>query len=163
ILAAIRAKSEDTVEKIEKKNRTIQLKNEGGIWKVWKFTSSEEEMAEALVKADSKAGRAGVLAEEKKLLTVELGQALLTHGHQLSRQGSYSRAVEIYELAMDLAEQLGDKKLMASTLRGFGNIHQSRGNYTEALEQYQKSLKISEEIGDKGGIASTLNNIGGVH
>src|SRR5262249_57605253 len=66
ILAAIRAKSEDTVEKIEKKNRTIQLKNEGGIWKVWKFTSSEEEMAEALVKADSKAGRARLLAQAKE-------------------------------------------------------------------------------------------------
>src|SRR5262249_40966136 len=130
IQAVIKAKPGDFVEKIEKKNWTIQLKNEGGIWKVWKFTSSEEELAEVLVKANSKAERARLLAEEKELLTIELGQALLTHGRQLNRQGSYARAVEIYELAKDLAEQLGDKDALASALRNLGGVYLSQGNYS---------------------------------
>src|SRR5262249_50260117 len=162
-LAVARADIEKAAEKIEKKNWTVQLVKEGGGWKVWRCAYAAEDLAVALVKANSKAEQARLLADEKELVTGELGTALLTQGLQLSRQGNYTGAIEIYELARDLSEQWGDKKVTADALRVIGNVHLLRGDNAQALEQYQKSLKILEEIGDKASIAGTLRNIGNVH
>jgi CHAT domain-containing protein/Tfp pilus assembly protein PilF len=141
----------------------IHLVKEGGEWKVWRYASATEELAAALVKVDTEAEREGLLAEEKELVRIELGRALLAQGTQLYRQGSYQRAMDISKLALEIAEQAGDKGVTADALRGIGNAHLSQGNNIEALEQYRKSLRISEEIGDKAGIAGSLNNIGLVH
>src|SRR5262249_14731420 len=154
---------EKAAEKIVKKNRKIQLVKEGSEWKVHRYAHAAEDLAVALAKANSKVERARLLEEEKELVTDELGRALLTQGIMLYRRGDYGRAVEIYELAKDLAEQLGDKKVTADALRGVGNVNVSRGNYARALEQFQKSLKSCEEIGDKACIDSAMNNIGVVY
>jgi CHAT domain-containing protein/tetratricopeptide (TPR) repeat protein len=140
----------------------FELVKKGADWKVWRYVLAAEDLAEALGKADTEAEREGLLAEEKELVTVELGQALLTQGQKLIRQGNYRRAMDIYRLALKIAGQSGDQGVTTDALRGIGDVHRSRGNYTEALEQYWKSLKISEEIGDKAGIAKGLNNIGAV-
>jgi CHAT domain-containing protein/Tfp pilus assembly protein PilF len=141
----------------------IELVKEGGEWKIWRYASATEELAAALVKADTEVEREGLLAEEKELVRIELGHALLAQVTQLYRRGSYQRAMDISKLALEIAEQAGDKGVAADALRGIGNAHRSQGNYTEALEQHRKSLRISEEIGDKAGIANTLNDIGNVH
>src|SRR5262249_39603119 len=105
----------------------------GEEWKVWRYAPAAKDLAGALVKAKSEAERAGLLAEEKELVGVELGRALLTQGQQLNGQGNYKRAIDIYKLALEIAGQLGDKGVTANALRGIGNAHSSQGNYTEAL------------------------------
>jgi class 3 adenylate cyclase/tetratricopeptide (TPR) repeat protein len=62
--------------------------------------------------------------------------------------------------SVQVKEEIGDKKGIASSLNNIGNIYQDQGNYSRALEYYQKSLAIKEEIADKNGIASSQNNIG---
>jgi CHAT domain-containing protein/tetratricopeptide (TPR) repeat protein len=141
----------------------FELVKESSEWKVWRYATAAEDLAVALVKADTEAEREGLLAEEKELVTIELGRALLTQGQQLISQDSYRRAIDIYKLALEIAGRSGDKGVTADALRSIGNVHWWQGNYTEAPEQYQKCLKIYGEIGDRAGIASTLNNIGNVH
>src|SRR5215468_5822443 len=143
--------------------RIFEFIREGKQWKVWRYAPAAEDLARALAKADNKAERAGLLAEEKELVGVELGRALLTQGQQLISQGDYKRAIEIYKLALEIAEQLNDKDITAVAIRGIGNVHRLQGNYSQALEQYQKSLKISEEISNKVGTAYALNNIAIIH
>jgi CHAT domain-containing protein/Tfp pilus assembly protein PilF len=156
-LTSINLKSQQKSE--QRLSRIFEFVKESVEWKVWRYVSATEDLAVALVKANTEAERIGLLAEEKDLMTAELGRALLTQGTQLYRQGSYKRAIDIYKLALEIAEQLGDKGVTANALRGIGIVHRSQGNYTEALEHYQKSLKISEEISDKVGIASALHSI----
>jgi CHAT domain-containing protein/tetratricopeptide (TPR) repeat protein len=156
-LTSINLKSQQKSE--QRLSRIFEFVKESVEWKVWRYVSTTEDLAVALVKANTEAERIGLLAEEKDLMTAELGRALLTQGTQLYRQGSYKRAIDIYKLALEIAEQLGDKGVTANALRGIGIVHRSQGNYTEALEHYQKSLKISEEISDKVGIASALHSI----
>jgi tetratricopeptide (TPR) repeat protein len=141
----------------------LELVKEDVEWKVWRYAPAAEDLAAALVKADTEAEREELLAEEKESVTVELEQALLTQGQKLIRQGNYRRAMDIYRLALKIAGQSGDKGATTDALRGIGDVHRSRDNYTEALEQYRKSLQICEEIGDKTGIARSLNSIGIVH
>lgn len=145
-------------------NRTFHLLREGGeAWKIWQYVASERELAAALISAKSKEERKVLLEAEKDAVTVELVRALLPEGRRSHIQGAYSIALDIYELALSLAEQLNDGVGKANALRGIGIVHHLRGSYTEALEYYEKALKLSEEIGAKEGIANTLNNIGIVH
>jgi tetratricopeptide (TPR) repeat protein len=142
---------------------SFELVKEGGAWKVWRSASAAEDLAETLVKAGSETERAALLTEEKELLTAELGQALLTQGRRLLTQSSYSRAKEIDELALEVAERCGAKSAMAMALVEIGRAYWAQGDYAQALERHQKGLKISEEIGDKVNAAHALNNIGIVH
>src|SRR5262249_30098014 len=136
--------------------RIFEFIREGEQWKVWRYAAAAEDLAKALAKADNEAERAGLLAKEKELVGYDLGQSLLTQGQQLIDQHDYKRAVEIYKLAMEVAEQLNEKDITVIAFRGIGDIHRIQGNYSQALEQYQKSLKISEEISNKIGIANAL-------
>jgi CHAT domain-containing protein/Tfp pilus assembly protein PilF len=78
-------------------------------------------------------------------------------------QGNYAQALEHYQRTLKLAEEIGNKALIAFTLVDIGTLHSSQGNYTQALEYFQKSLKLAEEIGDKARIATALSNIGIAH
>src|SRR5262245_41920528 len=73
----------------------LELIKEGAEWKVWRYASATEELATALVKADTKAEREGLLAEEKDLVRIELARALLAQGIRLYRQSSYQRAIDL--------------------------------------------------------------------
>ena len=144
----------------------FELVKEAGGWRVWRYVPAAEDLAEALVKTGSRTERSALLAQERELVTGGLGPALLTRGQQLFVQANYDQAKEIYELAVEIAEQGGDGKTMAGALRGIGDVHRLHGDYARALEQLQKSLKISEDLGNKDGktlIAYALNNIGGIY
>ena len=143
--------------------RIFEFIREGKQWKVWRYAPAAEDLARALAKAGNEAERAGLLAEEKELVGVELGRALLTQGNQLFSQSDYKQAMEIYKLALEIVEPLNNKYLTAIAIFGIGNVHRLQSNYSQALEQYQKYLKISEEINDKAGISGALNNIAIIH
>src|SRR5262249_14209105 len=114
----------------------FDLVKEAGTWKVWRSAPAAEDLAEALGKAGSQAEREALLTEDSALVTVELGRALVIQGQRLSNQGSYDRAKEINELALDVAERCSDKSTIAGALLGIGVVHDSQGNHTLALEKY---------------------------
>src|SRR5262245_57220480 len=141
----------------------FELVKEAGGWKVWRYAPAEEDLAEALVKTGSRTERSVLLTQERELVTGGLGRALLTRGQQSLGRANYDQAKEIYELAVEIAEQGADTKTMAWALRGVGDVHRLQSDYARALEQFQKSLKISEDLGDKDSIARALNSIGVIH
>jgi tetratricopeptide (TPR) repeat protein len=95
-------------------------------------------------------------------------------------QGRYDEAATMYQKSLkiaeelgdrsgiastlgQLAEELGDKRVIATTLHQLGNVHYAQGRYEEAVAMYQESLKIFEELGHRSGIASTLHQLGMIH
>lgn len=74
--------------------------------------------------------------------------------------GNYPRALEYFEMSLEIREELGDKHGVAFSLNNMGNIYAGQGNYLRALKYYEKALAIQEELGDKHGIANSLGNIG---
>jgi CHAT domain-containing protein/Tfp pilus assembly protein PilF len=145
-----------------KLNRTLHYVKEGEKWMVWRYESSEEELAAALASARTDDERNKLLEAEKELALAELTQALLAQGRRLQTQSRYGQAMAICALVMEMAERSGNRKAMADALRGAGIIHVLKGDYAQALDQFQKSLSLSESIGDKGGIARALTNIANV-
>jgi tetratricopeptide (TPR) repeat protein len=129
----------------------FDLVKEDGAWKVWRCAPAAEDLAGALVKMDSQAERVKALEQKKELATVELGQALLIQVDGLFDQRLFARAVEMCELALRLAEQLGENSLKVNALRTRGRVDETRGNYPQAMEWYQQSLKIAEENDNQRG------------
>ena len=157
VLQSINLKSRRQSE--QRQAYILEFLNERGEWKVWRCALAAEDLAEQLVKAESKAAQEKLLTEEKELAPAGLGRALLTQGWRLFNKGSYTRAKGIIELALEVTERSGDKSAIARALLDNGLVHDIQGNYAQALELYQKSLEISEEAGDKFGMGDALNNI----
>jgi adenylate cyclase len=77
--------------------------------------------------------------------------------------GNYSRALEYYQLSLEIDEELDNIGGVEASLSNIGNIYADQGNYPRALEYYQKSLAIAEDLGYKSNIASSLGNIGSIY
>jgi CHAT domain-containing protein len=154
-MALTRAKMVKPAEKLEKKNRTIELTNEGGAWKVWKFIASEESLAAAIIAARTGEDREALMDREPELITSDLAFALIRQNddREAAHRRGYQHALAINHLAYKLAEQLGDQLVMAYVLLNAGIIYGSIGTPERspelALEHFRKSLRIGEEYGFK--------------
>ncbi len=101
------------------------------------------------------------------------GEAIRAKGWDYYIKSDYTKAMELYNTALSIAEKYEHskekaisykaQKLKANALGNIGVIYHNQGNYSKALEYYFKSLKINEEIGNKQGQATNLGNIGVVY
>lgn len=74
-----------------------------------------------------------------------------------------AEALEYYDKALDITEQLGDLYNKASILLNMGNLYRHSNILQNSLDLYEKSLEISEQLGYYEGIVNCLNNIGIIH
>jgi CHAT domain-containing protein len=162
-MTLIRANMAKVTEMTGKKNRTIELINEGGDWKAWKFIASEEELASAIIAAKTEGERKGLIEKEPELITSDLAYALIRQIYFASEdQVSFQHALAINQLAYILAEQAGDKSVTAFVLLHAGSLYGWTGTSEKspelALEYFRRSLKKAEECGFKEIIAKSLIN-----
>src|SRR5215213_7118382 len=143
--------------------RNLYFVREDGGWKVWREVAAEEDLASALAAAETKAGRDALLAAEQDLVTAELWEALSREGDRHTLLGNYPEAAARFNLAQEIAEQLGDRRGIAAALLGSGTVKRMEGKYAQASEYCRESLSLSEASGNKAGIANALNEIGLVH
>jgi signal transduction histidine kinase len=78
-------------------------------------------------------------------------------------QGNYPHAIEYFQKALKINEELGNNPGVTNCLNNIGIIYYYQANYPKALEYYNKALKINEEMGDKSAISNCLNNIANIH
>jgi class 3 adenylate cyclase/TPR repeat protein len=71
-----------------------------------------------------------------------------------------AKALEYYQKALSINEEIGDKDGIARNLGNIGNVFNELSDYPKALEFYRKALQIFEEIENKHDIAPSLGNIG---
>jgi tetratricopeptide (TPR) repeat protein len=92
-------------------------------------------------------------------VAVCLHQLGMIHQHQ----GSYNKAIKLYQQSLKIRGGLGNKQGIAQTLNNLAAIHHSKGNYGEAIKLSRQNLKVFKELADKQGIAQTLNNLAAIH
>jgi tetratricopeptide (TPR) repeat protein len=143
--------------------RNFDLLSEKGVWKVWRVSPAENDLAEALMKVQTEAGRAALLAQEQELVTSELVRALVEQGDRWRNKADYPQALASYRLAQSIAEQIRDQLGIATTWYTIGLVLDSQGNYAQALDHYQQSLALFESLGNQAGIAQNLNAMASVH
>lgn len=120
-------------------------------------------LVEQLLAAPTEAERQALMAAEKELVTINLVKSLLAQGKLLRDQGNYPQARAHYQIAQEIAEQIGDQQGLAHSLKGLGIVHDRQGDYELALDYYRKSMALSEALSDKEGVANSFHNMGLVY
>ena len=77
--------------------------------------------------------------------------------------GDRTGALEMYERALPILDEVGDRAGEAGTLNNIGMVHWARGELEVALGYFERALPVQGEVGDRAAEAATLNNIGMVH
>jgi CHAT domain-containing protein/tetratricopeptide (TPR) repeat protein len=166
----------------EKRVRNFALIKEGAEWKVWRDADSAQDLsaflekgAEWKVSADSieqfamalvnagEAERERLLADNKKMITTELGVALTRKVGQLQVPGSYDRAVSVLRLVQKIAEQLGDNGGAATAERQMGDVFREWGRWPDALKHYLNAAAMYGAMGRRSSRAATLISAGQVY
>src|SRR5437016_2504963 len=88
-----------------------------------------EDLMRSLLAAGSDGERKALLLSEKEFVTAELRQAVMRQGNSYLTQGNYPLALDHYRLAQAVAEQIGDKRGIASAINNMGVIALYRGDF----------------------------------
>jgi Tfp pilus assembly protein PilF len=77
--------------------------------------------------------------------------------------GQPQRALQLYEQALPLRREVGDRAGEAATLNNMAGVYQATGQPQRALQLYEQALPLRREVGDRAGEATTLNNMAMVY
>jgi serine/threonine protein kinase/tetratricopeptide (TPR) repeat protein len=75
-------------------------------------------------------------------------------------QGDLETAKTLYEQALAIARQTGDKKATGRELANIGLIYTQQGDFTTGKKFYQEALEAFREVGDKHGMEVVIANTG---
>jgi len=84
-------------------------------------------------------------------------------GLNYRNKANYAKALEYFFKAINIVEEIGDKKYIAGITSNIGIVYERQNDYPKALEYYFKALKICNETGNKHGIAVVTGNIGNIY
>ena len=79
------------------------------------------------------------------------------------RQRRYEDALDFYEGAISMFEQLGEESPVAGIWHQIGNVHYVAGQLESAEQAYQRSLQISMRAGNQPYAAMTLAQFGSLY
>jgi tetratricopeptide (TPR) repeat protein len=89
--------------------------------------------------------------------------ALLSSGRIYDILNQRTKALEAYNQALPLWQDLRDRSGEARTLNNIGTVYSLSGETAKALDYFNQSLPIIRELKDPIGEARTLNNIAWVY
>lgn len=77
--------------------------------------------------------------------------------------GSIKEAILLYDKALELAQNKGDRRTEGAILGNLGNAYAKLEELSRAIEYYKQGLNIARNIGDKENEALWLNNLGNIY
>jgi tetratricopeptide (TPR) repeat protein len=77
--------------------------------------------------------------------------------------GNYPAAIDYFNKALKIDEELGRKSGIATKLGNIGLLYYNKGEYAKALDYFFKASVIEERIGNKKALARHFGNIGLVY
>jgi predicted ATPase/transcriptional regulator with XRE-family HTH domain len=118
------------------------------LWRFWDIRGYYEEgwrwLQQILQLADQPEHRAHLL----------YGQGVLAR-----RRGDTLAAIDSFAASVALFRALGDRRGIASALRGLGFVYYFRGDYRTARPLLEEALSLFRALDDQEGIAVTLDNL----
>lgn len=118
-------------------------------------------LASELLRARTETDEGQLLSSKPELVNSQLLVALKALASPYIQKGEYGEAARICQIAIRVAEKMGDRKALGIALCDLGSVYGRQQNKSaDALTYLQKSLSILEEVGDKRGQARVLQAIG---
>jgi adenylate cyclase len=99
----------------------------------------------------------------QKGLKKYMAMALYDQAVTFSDRSDHMEALDHFQRALQIAEEIGEKKGIYLSSLKIGHIHSRHGEYVKALDSHQRSLRVAEEIGDRSWVSGALLNIGIVY
>ncbi|WP_298222645.1 tetratricopeptide repeat protein [Flavobacterium sp.] len=99
---------------------------------------------------------------ETKRIQNGLARAFASQGIVFSQESNYYMALEMYQKALKIYLDIGQKINISKAYNNIGIVYKSQQNNAKALEYFKKAFKLQEEIGEQTA-AVTLTNIGVIY
>ncbi|WP_309640888.1 tetratricopeptide repeat protein [Flavobacterium sp.] len=99
---------------------------------------------------------------EIKRIQNGLARAFASQGIVFSQESNYYMALEMYQKALKIYLEIGQKINISKAYNNIGIVYKSQQNTTKALEYFKKAFQLQEEIGEQTA-AVTLTNIGVIY
>jgi CHAT domain-containing protein/TolA-binding protein len=145
-------------------DHTLRFVKENGVWKVWQFTDTAQELTPLLLAAKTEEEIAAILKERGEPITGGLLQGLKNQAESfLDGQGDYAQAATIYNIILKISKQLNFPLGIANALVGLGDVSAAQGDYIRAADNYQTVMKMAEGISHKEAIAAMSVKLGNIH
>ncbi len=88
------------------------------------------------------------------------GAVLGNLGNAYSDLGQVEKAIQYYEKALAIAQEIGDRRGEGNRLGNLGLAYSALGQVEKAIQYYEKALAIAQEIGDRRNEGNWLGNLG---
>jgi adenylate cyclase len=107
--------------------------------------------------------QAAVALAEEYNLTAITPRAWTICGNVNISLGNYDTALQYFNKAIEVHEQLGEKSAAAAVTGNTGIVYKNLTNYDKALQYFTKALAVHEELGEKSRAANIAANTGIVY
>jgi len=142
---------------------TFRFVKENGVWKIWQFIDTAEELTAELLAAPTDEARALVLNRSEPF-TDGLLKGLSNVGAELlNKKGNDDQAAMILNIVLTIARRNNSILGTANALIGLGDVYAAQGDYRSAADNYQQIMKLVESLGNKEGIAVVSVRLGDIH
>lgn len=101
-----------------------------------------------------------LLDKNAQLVTVTLWNALLNCASSAPRQGSATKSLEIYKIALRVAERLKKPELVATTYYYLGRTYSRMNDFANSIQAYETSRKLFEHAGLESNLSYVLADLG---
>jgi CHAT domain-containing protein/TolA-binding protein len=167
VYAEIRATYTDTgrpAEGFGDTDHILRFVKEDGVWKLWQFVDTAEELIPDLLAAKTDEEVAAIIKERGEPVTGGLLQGLKDQAESfLDGKGSYAQAAAIYNIMLKISRRINSPLGIANAVVGLGDVYAAQGDYTTAASNYQTIMKMAEELGSKEAIAAMSVKLGNIH
>ncbi len=162
----IHAVNKDTGNEVEGPGRlahTFRFVKENGVWKIWQFIDTAEEVTDELLAARTDEERALVVKRSEPFTDGLLKGLSNVAAETLSKKGNDDQAAMILNIVLTVARRDNSVLGTANALIGLGDVYAARGDYRRAADNYQQMMKLMESIGHNEGIAVLSIRLGDIH
>jgi len=124
---------------------------------------SDEEVAMSFADKAISIAEKGLMSEQPDAVSQSFNksmiQAISDKGSLYSGQHQAAKSIELFQRALILRRQIGDKRGIAETMTNMSVMYTRQGNLAKAHDMLKESLAIVEEINDEVGIGMVLVNL----
>ena len=125
---------------------------------------SEAQLASVLCRNEKeKTTNELLLDKHAQLVNVTLWKALLDCASSAQRQGSATKSIEIYKLALGVADRLNKPELAASSYYYLGRAYSRTNEFADSLQAYETSRKFFEHAGFETNLGYVLADLGALY
>src|SRR2546421_3731694 len=140
----IHAISKDTGKEIEGPGRlahTFRFVKENGVWKIWQFADTAEELTAELLAARSDEERALVIKRSEPFTDGLLKGLSNVAAELLYKTGNDAQAAMILNIVLTIARRDNSLLGTANALVGLGDVYAAQGDYRRAADHYPQTMK----------------------